>query len=121
MPVPCALAVQVIGIDGPLKTPPVGEVMFTSGWSRSSPVGEVLASAPPRRTGKELVVRPAVPVRRVDDASHIRAADRVGRNAFHLADGPRVAYKRRLEYGSDPRLRLRGREGGQRAAEGPCG
>src|SRR3989441_2054442 len=43
-PVPCALAVQVIGMDGPLKTPPVGEVMFTSGWSRSNPVGEVLTS-----------------------------------------------------------------------------
>ena len=31
-------------MDGPWNTPPVGEVMFTSGWSRSNPVGEVLTS-----------------------------------------------------------------------------
>src|SRR5437879_13477118 len=43
-PDPFAVAVHVIGIDGPEKKPPFGAVTFTSGWSRSSPAVDVLTS-----------------------------------------------------------------------------
>src|SRR2546428_753767 len=102
-PDPFAVAVHVIGIDGPEKKPPFGAVTFTSGWSRDA--------VPSRHTRSELVVRPTIPVRRVDDASpRVRTADRVRRNAPHLANRQRVAQKRRLEHGPDPRLGFRARE-----------
>jgi len=54
-PVPYPVAVHVTGMDGPLKTPPVGEVRFTSGWSRSNPVGDVLTSQ--RRAASRIAAR----------------------------------------------------------------
>src|SRR5439155_11137161 len=92
-----------------------------SGGTLDRVVRPIRRNGPPRRTRRELVVRPTVPVRRVDDASDVRTADRVRGNALRLADGLRVTDKGRLEYGSDPRLRLRGREWGRGAAKGPRG
>src|SRR2546426_6216264 len=44
MPVPYAVAVQVIGTDAPVKMPPFGDVTLTSGWSRFNPVADVPTS-----------------------------------------------------------------------------
>src|SRR3989475_1073637 len=54
-PDPYAAAVQSTVREGPRKTPPLGEGMFTSGWSRSKPEETVLTSH--RRAESKMAAR----------------------------------------------------------------
>src|SRR5256886_13554885 len=54
-PDPYAAGVQSTVREGPGKTPPLGEVMFTSGWSRSKPEETVLTSH--RRAESKMAAR----------------------------------------------------------------
>src|SRR2546430_4218139 len=54
-PDPYAAAVQSTVREAPRKTPPLGEVMFTSGWSRSKPEEAVLTSH--RRAASRMAAR----------------------------------------------------------------
>src|SRR2546422_10995063 len=54
-PDPYAAAVQSTVREGPWNTPPLGEVMFTSGWSRSKPEETVLTSH--RRAASRMAAR----------------------------------------------------------------
>src|SRR5256712_5038505 len=98
-------------------------------WATKRPPGRTVAQSllrtlkrrPARRTRRELVVGPAVPMGRVEDASRIRTADRGRGNALRLTGCQRVAHKRRLEHRPDTGLRLCCPEGGGRTAPGRCG